>query len=293
MSRPVANRCRTGFRAGLLMVLFLWIGVEQGSAETLVILSSPGLAAPLQALGSAFEATQSGVWVRVVVEEALDMRRRIAAVENQPSWAEAGLRGPIHLIAPGGDELIARLEQKAYVLPNSRQAYAAVSLVLVVPESVVEAPNSFEALARDPALRVAVADPVLTALGQQTRELVAGLGLTEALGHRLDVATDVEGVLSHLLNGQADVGIVFGPDAYRYRERIRMTAVAPERVVKPVLHSLAMVRSCPNRELGQAFLNFVRTAEAQAVLVALGYGLPGSGDARLGAGMPSGGEVRR
>jgi molybdate transport system substrate-binding protein len=66
---------------------------------------------------------------------------------------------------------------------------------------------------------------------------------------RLDVATDARGVLDLLLNGQADVGIIFGPDAYDKRERVRVVAVAPEQAIRPIIHSMAMERYCPDRPL--------------------------------------------
>ena len=63
-------------------------------------------------------------------------------------------------------------------------------------------------------------------VGQKTSELLKVLGIAEALKGRLDVAMDARGVLDHMLNGQADVGIIFGPDAYDKRERVRVVAVA-------------------------------------------------------------------
>ena len=86
--------------------------------------------------------------VRLYFDSSLDLRRTIAAMENSPMGQYFIGSGPIHIIAPGGDELITRLEQKYYVLPQTRRPYATVSLVLVVPESLVDAPLSFEALAQ-------------------------------------------------------------------------------------------------------------------------------------------------
>ncbi len=247
------------------------------AAEPLVIAASLSLAAPLEALSRAFEVTHPDVKVRLSFDSGLDLRRTIAAMENHPTGQYFIGSGPIHLIAPGGDELITRLEQKYYVLPQTRRPYATVSLVLVAPESLVDAPLSFEALVQDTRLRVAVADPLLTVVGQKTSELLKALGIAEALRGRLDVATDARGVLDHVLAGQADVGIIFGPDAYEQRERVRVVAVAPEQAVRPIVHSLAMERYCPNRLLCEEFLAFSQSPEAQSLLKGLGYGLPGQG----------------
>jgi len=241
-------------------------------AEPLVIAASPSVKAPIEALAQAFEAAHPDVTVRIYFDSALDLRRTIASVENRGRYFIG--TGPVHLLAPGDDELLDRLEQKYYVLPGNRRSYAAVPLVLVVPESLVEAPASFEAVVGNPALRIAVADPGLTELGRATQQVLHRLGIAEAQHDRLDVAADARGVLDHLLLGQADVGILFGPDAVQEQERVRVAAVAPPVSYQPTVHSIAMERSCPNRILCDAFLAFTQTAEAVVVLRRLGYASP-------------------
>ena len=262
--------------ATLLVLLNPVVTVVSAVAETFVIAASPTVKAPLEALSRAFEATHHGVKVQIYYGYGLELRQTIAAMENRDGTKYFIGSGPIHVVAPGGDELITRLEMRYYVLPETRTPYATASLVLVVPESLVEAPSSFEALAQDNRIRVAVADPKLTVVGQKTNELFKALGIADALKGRLNVATDARGVIDHLLNGQADVGIIFGPEAYERRERVRVVARAPEKVDRPVIHSMAMERYCPNRALCEEFLAFTQSSEAQGVLKRMGYGIPGN-----------------
>lgn len=261
----------------LIVVGLVALGIDSASAnEPLVIAASPSMAAPLEAIGQAFEKTHPDVKVRIYFDSGLDLRRTIAAVENNSTGKYFIGTGPIHLVAPGGDELITRLEQKYYVLPGTRRPYAAVPLVMVVPESLVEAPTSFEALAQGQNIRVAVADPVLTTLGQRTKQLFEALGLLDSLKGRMDVGSDTRSVLDHVLSGQADVGIVFGPDAAKESERVRVVAVSDSRIVRPTVHSMAMERYCPNRRLCEEFLDFTQSPDAQALLARLGYVAPNS-----------------
>ena len=268
----------------LLVVVGVMLG-QIGStfaSETFVIAASPSLAAPLDALGRAFEATHPGVKVQLYYASGLELRQSIATMENRDRTKYFIGSGPIHVIAPGGDELISRLVMRYYVLPETRTPYATASLVLVVPESLLEAPASFEAVAQDVRIRIAVADPKLTVLGQKTDELLHALGAAETWKGRLDVATDARGVLDHLMNGKADAAIVFGPDAVRESNRVRVVAVAPGTIDRPVIHSMAMERFCPNRTLCEEFLGFVRGSDAQTIVKQLGYGVPGNG----GSGSP-------
>jgi molybdate transport system substrate-binding protein len=261
----------------LIVVALVAVGIDSASgSEPLVIAASPSMAVPLEAIGQAFEKTHPDVKVRIYFDSSLDLRRTIAAVENNSTGKYFIGTGPIHLVAPGGDELITRLEQKYYVLPGTRRAYAAVPLVMVVPESLVEAPTSFEALAQGQKIRVAVADPILTTLGQRTKQLFEALGLLGSLKGRMDVGSDTRSVLDHVLSGQADVGIVFGPDAAKESERVRVVGVSDSRIVRPTVHSMAMERYCPNRHLCEEFLDFTQSPDAQALLARLGYVAPNS-----------------
>lgn len=249
--------------------------------EPLVIAASPSLAAPLDALGRAFEATHPVVNVQLHYGSGLELRQTIATMQNRDGAKYFLGSGPIHVIAPGGDELILRLAKMYYILPETRTPYATESLVLVVPESLVEAPASFEAVVQDGRIRIAVADPKLTVLGQKTDELLHALGAAETWKGRLDVATDARGVLDHLMNGKADAAIVFGPDAARESNRVRVVALASGTLDRPVIHSMAMERYCPNRTLCEEFLRFVQGADAQAIVKQLGYGVPGNGGSDL------------
>jgi molybdate transport system substrate-binding protein len=260
-------------RSAVMLFGFLFVVVPV-HAEPLVIAASPSLAAPLEALGRAFESTHPNVQVRIYFDSGLDLRRTIAAMENSMVGQYFLDKGPIHVVAPGGDELIDRLQRHYYVLPGTKHPYASVRLVLVVPESLVEAPTSFEALVKNAGLRVAVADPAFTETGRHTQELFQALGIADGLKGRLDVAADARGVLDHLLNGQADVGIMFSSDAYQERERVRVVAKAPDRAHRPVTHSMAMERFCPNRALCEEFLAFIQSSDAQAMLKPLGYETP-------------------
>lgn len=242
---------------------------DSGAARVLVIATSPAVEEAMAQLGRAFEVSYPDVRVQLSVDTSLDLRRTIAAMENRGN-AFIG-SGPIHLVAPGGDEVITRMEQKYYLLPEAKALYATERLVLVAPESLSEAPESFEALVNMPSVRIAIAD-LKTRLGVETDRLLSGLGLKSAEGKRIDFATDRAGIIDHVLSGQADVGIMFGQDAMRVQQRVRIVATAPTGLYKPISHSISMERYCPDRQLCKEFLRFVTSPEGQSVLKRLGYG---------------------
>jgi molybdate transport system substrate-binding protein len=263
---------RFAVRRALVLILCVLHGAATtvGADEPLVIAASPSVKSAVEALGRAYESRRPEVRVKIYLDRGLDLRRTIAAMENSLTGQYSVGAGPIHVVAPGGDELIVRLEQKYYVLPGTTSTYGEARLVLVVPEALVEAPRSFEALAES-RMRVAVADPDLTELGRLTQGFLKANGLVAGLRGRLDVASDARGILDHLLSGQADAGILLAPEAYEERERVRVVAIAEQVGYLAPVHSMAMERLCPNRKLCADFLAFIRTPVAQAALKQVGY----------------------
>jgi molybdate transport system substrate-binding protein len=234
--------------------------------RVLVIATSPSVEAAIAQLGRAFETSHPNVQVRLSVDTSLDLRRTVAAMENQGKFFIGS--GPIHLVAPGGDEVITRMEQKYYLLPETKVRYATEQLVLVAPESLSEAPESFGALGRMESIRIAVADRT-TRLGVETDRVLAALRLKDK---QLDLASDQSGILDHVLSGQADVGVMFGQDAAKFQQRVRIVATAPAGLYNPIPHSMSMERYCPDRPLCEEFLQFAISPDGQAVLKRLGYG---------------------
>jgi molybdate transport system substrate-binding protein len=264
---------------GTVLALFVFGGsrvdlqaTPARAAETFVIAASPSLKGVLERLGNGFEESHPDVHVQLYFDSGLSLRQTIAGMENSMVGRYFIGSGPIHVIAPGGDELITRLEQKYYVLPDTRRPYALDQLVVVVPESLVEAPDSLDAIRRG-TVRMAVADPSRTRLGTQTGEMLRSLGLDEALKGRLDLATDSHGVIDHVLAGQADAGIIFGHEAVRAQDRLRIATIVENGYAKTV-HSMVMERYCPDRPLCEEFLTFIQGAEGQAIVRQAGYAVP-------------------
>ena len=265
-------------RTMVLCVLSILVGsiasIRAEAAETLVIAASPSVRGAVQRLSEGFEQTHPGVRVRLYFDNGLDLRRTVAGMENSLMGQYFIGTGPIHLIAPGGDELIARLEQKHYVLPGTARSYAQDQLVLVVPESLVEAPESLEAFSRGSG-RLAVAEADTTTLGRQTLEALRGAGLASSFEGRIDEAADSRGVVDHVLVGEADAGIVYGHEALKDQQRLRVVATIEDGYT-PTTHSMAMERYCPNRALCTEFLAYIQSPEGHARVREAGYAVPRS-----------------
>jgi len=115
---------------GLGMLLIIAVILMGGAIspipaiETLVIAGSPSIGGLLKALGTAFEAKHPEVKVQIHQAPGLELRQLIATMENRDRNKYFIGSGPIHIVAPGGDELITRLAWRYYVLPETRTPYS-------------------------------------------------------------------------------------------------------------------------------------------------------------------------
>jgi len=109
------------------VILFLAANVMEPAAaragEPLIIAASPSLKGVLEQLATGFERSHPDVRVKLHFNTGLAMRQGIAGMQNSMVGRYFIESGPIHLVAPGGDELIARLEMKYYVLPGTTRSY--------------------------------------------------------------------------------------------------------------------------------------------------------------------------
>lgn len=273
--RHMSHVARAFFCVTLFLAVPSWFGGGQvRAAESFVIAASPSLKGLLERLGSGFEQAHPNVRVKLYFDSGLQLRQAIAGMENSMVGQYFIGSGPINLVAPGGDEVITRLQVKYYVLPGTTRSYAMDQLVLVVPESLVEAPESLEAVSQGRA-RLAIAERTRTSLGTQTADMLRASGMEEVLKGRLDVATDGRGVIDHVLSGQADVGIIFGDQAVAQQQRLRVVGII-NTGYQPTVHSMAMERYCSNRRLCEEFLAYIQSPEAQRLVRQAGYAVPAS-----------------
>jgi molybdate transport system substrate-binding protein len=248
----------------VLILSLLWVMTPTARtwAETLTIAVSPEFAPPLKALGEAFESANPGVKVRLYYGSGIHLEQALRAKQ-------------IHLVAPGTNVWSDDGEAKRYqVLSKTLRPYAVVPIALAASASLPNPPSSLEDLGQMSGLRVVIIGDPATELGRRTQELLDHLGLRSAVQGRLETVRNTQGVLDHLSRGRADVGILFGPDAVQQIGRFQIIPVTPNGSHQPILLPLALDRFCPNAELGQAFLDFTLSPEAQAVLKRLGYDLP-------------------
>jgi molybdate transport system substrate-binding protein len=159
------------------------------------------------------------------------------------------------------------LEKAGLVRAADRIALVSNRLAVVVPAASTLTIRSASDLAR--ARRIALADPEVVPAGVYARQWLEGLGLWAALRDRVVPTLDVRAALAAVASEAADAGVVYRTDA-AISTRVRMAFEVPEAAAPAIVYPAALLAT-PTGQAARAFVASLRSAEARATFVKLGF----------------------
>ena len=231
--------------------------------ETLVF-AAVSLTDVFQELGRAFEATH-GRHVAFHFAASNDLARQIAAGAPADLLVAAN-REQIDGLAANG------LAAKRRVDATASAAIAGNSLVVVVPAgSTVTKLDAAGDLRRFD--RLALADPALVPAGIYARQWLESTGVWLAVAERVVPVLDVRAALAAVAAGDLPAGVVYATDA-RTSSRVRVVYTVPPGEGPQVRYWAVPVAGGEGAALGEAFLAFLRSEPAAAILRAHGFDAP-------------------
>lgn len=226
-------------------------GDPGGDDRTLTVLAAASLTGAFDDLAEIFEDAHPGVEVRLSLDSSATLAQQVIAGAPADVLATADLR--TMTIAADGD-----------ALADDPRTFATNTLVLVTP-------------ADDPAGITAFADITGTAYvtcaesapcGAIARDLLAANGIESPPVSR---EVDVRAVLTKVVLGEADAGLVYATDAAAAGDEVR-TLPVPGAPALRTEYPIALLAAAPAEDLGRAWVDLVRSAEGQQVLARHGFG---------------------
>ena len=222
------------------------------AAGTLVIFASTQLKPALDQLETQFAAANPGV-------------RATATYQGSQALAtavQAGAQGD--LFATDADPLAA-LEAAGAVVTTTVQTFARNELEIVVPAGNPKGIQGLQDLA-NPGVTVVLADPSLPA----GKDAVMALALAGVrVNPKASVAT-VAQLITAVLSGNADAGIAFQSDVVAGGSGVAGVALPAGNPVEET-YRIGVLRNAANPAAASAFVQFVRSERARAILAAAGF----------------------
>lgn len=177
---------------------------------------------------------------------------------------------PVDVFASADQETMDRAEK--LIDPATRVNFAGNALVLIVPVEGGMHLNDPAALKGKEVKLVAIGNPDSVPAGRYAKVALEHAGLYEALTPKFVLAESVRQALDYVARGEVQAGFVFATDAALRTDKVKVTAEIAGH--KPITYPVALLGASREKEMGQAFIDFVKSEEGQGILKKFGFKRP-------------------
>jgi molybdate transport system substrate-binding protein len=251
--------------AVLLLTALLALVPIPAAAQELTVLAAISLQEAVDEIGRRFTRDHPEVGLRYQFGAAGELQARI----------EAG--APADVFISGALRQMDALERSGLILADSRRVIASNALVaLKPPDSTVDVPGPSDLLDRR-VQRIGIGDPRTVPAGQYAEESLRALGLWDRLQRKIVLGAHVRQVLDAVTRGEVDVGVVYATDGVLRLGRVRLAFAFPADTHRPILYPAAVVKASRAPAAARAFVEFLTSPEAQAILGRRGFERAASG----------------
>jgi len=182
---------------------------------------------------------------------------------------------PFDLFFSANLDYAKKLESSGLAEPGTLYPYATGKIVLWAPAASKLNLHDGLRAALDPSVRkLAIANPEHAPYGQAAVAALKEEGLYDRVSNKLVLGENISQTASFVLSGSADAGIVALSLAVspNMKDKGRYVEV-PAGDYTPIEQGCVVLAKSKNKADAQAFLNFVRTAEAKEILRKYGFGV--------------------
>jgi len=243
----------------LALTLVLSLAVP-AAASDLTVSAAASLTDAFGAVKTAFAKEHPGVNVTM----------NFAASGALLSQMEKG--APVDVFASADQKTMDMAVEKKLIDVPTRVNFAQNSLVLTVPAGNPAKVKDLASLKTAAVKRVAVGNPETVPAGRYTKAALVKLGEWDPIASKFVMAESVRQVLDYLSRGEVDAGFVYGTDAKKGGDKVKVVAEIP--LEKPVSYPIAVLTAAANKKDAAAFIAFVTSPKGQEILAKYGFKKP-------------------
>lgn len=172
---------------------------------------------------------------------------------------------PFAVLLAADDERPARAVDDGFGVEDTVFTYAIGTLALY--STVLDLADGRAVLEAGAFDKLAIADPTTAPYGRAATEVIAALGLTQAITPRLVTGENIAQTLQFVETGNAELGFVA---ASQVVGKARVWSV-PADLYQPIRQDAVLLKAGEANPAAAAFLEFLRSDAAVAVIEAAGY----------------------
>jgi molybdate transport system substrate-binding protein len=171
-----------------------------------------------------------------------------------------------------------KLNEADLVLPNTADSYAVGKLVLWSPANSKLNPekSGWQSLLDPSVQKIAIANPDHAPYGRAGVEALKSAGLYEKIKSRLVFGEDISQAAQFVQSGNTQIGILAASITSSPAFATGHCWQIPQTQYTPLLQSFVVLKRSVHKEAALAFLAYVKSPAAQAILEKYGFAKPES-----------------
>ena len=187
-------------------------------------------------------------------------------------YAQIKAAAPFDLLLAADQARPIRLEEEGAAVPGSRFTYAVGRLTLWSPDAERIKGDGIAAMTDEATRFIAMANPALAPYGAAAEQALSALGIADQVKGKLVMGQNIGQTFSMVATGNAEMGLVALSAALSPRnESPGSRWDVPQSAYDPIRQDAVLLD--PGNASARAFLDFLRTDEARAVITRFGYGV--------------------
>jgi molybdate transport system substrate-binding protein len=227
-------------------------------ARPLTVSAAASLGDAMKAIAPLFEAQHPGVSVRLNLAASGVLLQQLAA------------GAPVDVLATADEETLDRAAAQRLIDPATRRVLASNALVLVAPAG--SNLTGLDALTGPSVKRIALGKPGSVPAGRYAQQAMEARGQWAVLQPKLVPADHARQVLHLVARGEVEAGFVYATDAASAGGQVRVVTAVDGHA--PIRYPVAVASDSRHPAAARAFVQFLASPAAQAVLRQHGFGAP-------------------
>lgn len=243
-----------------ILCLTAAFGCALCSADQVSVAVASNFAAPLRTIAQHFEASTG--------HQAI-----ISSGSSGKLYAQIVNGAPFDLFLSADQDKPQRLEQQERIVPGSRFTYAEGRLVLWSANPTYQG-RLPEALTEGDFHTLAIANPTLAPYGAAALETLHSLGVETENIPRLVQGENIAQTYQFVASRNADLGLVALAQVITDKATLETAWPVPAQLHSPIRQDAALLMAGSENPAATAFMNYLKSPEATALIDSFGYGLP-------------------
>lgn len=205
-------------------------------------------------------------------EQATGHTTRISYGSTGKLYSQIEYGAPFEVMLAADTQRPIKAEQEGLAVPGSRFVYAKGKLALWSAK-----PGLFEQ--GEPELRaarfkhIAIANPRTAPYGLAAQQVMAHMGTWSVLQARLVRGDSIAQAFQFVATGNAEVGLVAFSQVKGWQGEAGSSWIVPEDYYAPIDQAAVLLKKGEANPAARAFLDFLRSDAARAVIEGFGYGV--------------------